>query len=168
MGLGIIFLIIAVAGKMDYTVYESTEEIPLPPMGSATGWVPLPIPDIMGVVDLEVTASWEGEVYWLGVTSIEEAQRCDPDKTTKVSLTCSGNSVDFVAGGPQIDSTTINWFVESGEWYACVGQNSGTFGQTEDLSANIAVNASLGSSAFFALTGIGIGLVALGLVLKKR
>ncbi len=168
IGLGIIFLVIAIAGKIDYTVYESTEEIPLPPMGSATGWAPLPIPDVMGVVDLEVTASWEGDVYWLGVASIEEAQRCDPDKTTKVSLTCSGNDVDFVIGGPQTGSTTINWFVESGEWYACVGQNGGTLGQTGDLSANIVVNAKLTSSAFFTLMGIGAGFIGLGLVLKKR
>tara|TARA_B100001996_G_C18671085_1_gene596761 strand:+ start:125 stop:646 length:522 start_codon:yes stop_codon:yes gene_type:complete len=168
MGLGIIFLLIAAAGSGNYTVYESTEEIPLPPMGSATGWAPLPIPDIAGLIELEVTASWEGSVYWLGVTSIEEAQRCDPDSNTKVSLTCSGNDINFEAGGPGSGSTTINWFVESGEWYACVGQNGGTLGQTEDLSANIAVNASLTSSAFFQLVGIGVGLILLGIILKKR
>jgi len=168
IGLGILFLLLAVAGNGNYTVYESTEDIPLPPMGSATGWAPLPIPDVMGVIDLEVTASWEGDVYWLGVASIDEAQKCDPDKTTKVSLTCSGNDVDFEIGGPQTDSTTINWFVESGEWYACVGQNSGSLVQMEDLSVNLVVNAELNSSALIMLTSIGIGFIVLGFVLKKR
>ena len=168
MGLGIIFLLIAIAGAGNYTVYNSTEEIPLPPMGSATGWAPLPIPDIAGIVELEVTASWEGSVYWLGVASIEEAQRCDPDSNTKVSLTCSGNNVDFEIGGPQSGDNTINWLVESGEWYACVGQNGGTLGQTEDLSVDISVDASLTSSAFFTLAGIGLGLMTLGFILKRR
>ncbi|MED5485386.1 MAG: hypothetical protein VYE59_02085 [Candidatus Thermoplasmatota archaeon] len=168
MGLGIIFLLIAIAGAGNYTVYDSTEEIPLPPMGSATGWAPLPIPDIAGIVELEVTASWEGSVYWLGVASIEEAQRCDPDSNTKVSLTCSGNNVDFEIGGPQSGDNTINWLVESGEWYACVGQNGGTLGQTEDLSVDISVDASLTSSAFFTLAGIGLGLMTLGFILKRR
>ena len=168
MGLGIIFLLIAIAGAGNYTVYDSTEEIPLPPMGSATGWAPLPIPDIAGIVELEVTASWEGSVYWLGVASIEEAQRCDPDSNTKVSLTCSGNNVDFEIGGPQSEDNTINWLVESGEWYACVGQNGGTLGQTEDLSVDISVDASLTSSAFFTLAGIGLGLMTLGFILKRR
>jgi len=168
MGLGIIFLLIAIAGAGNYTVYNSTEEIPLPPMGSATGWAPLPIPDIAGIVELEVTASWEGSVYWLGVASIEEAQRCDPDSNTKVSLTCSGNNVDFEIGGPQSGDNTINWLVESGEWYACVGQNGGTLGQTDDLSVDISANASLTSSAIFTLTGIGLGLMTLGFILKRR
>ena len=168
MGLGIIFLLIAVAGSGNYTVYDSTEEIPLPPMGSATGWAPLPIPDIAGIVELEITASWEGSVYWLGVASIEEAQRCDPDSNTKVALTCSGNNVDFEIGGPQSGDNTINWIVESGEWYACVGQNGGTLGQTEDLSVDISANASLTSSAFFTLAGIGLGLMTLGIILKRR
>ncbi|MED5271473.1 MAG: hypothetical protein VX613_01130 [Candidatus Thermoplasmatota archaeon] len=168
MGLGIIFLLIAIAGAGNYTVYDSTEEIPLPPMGSATGWAPLPIPDIAGIVELEVTASWEGSVYWLGVASIEEAQRCDPDSNTKVSLTCSGNNVDFEIGGPQSEDNTINWLVESGEWYACVGQNGGTLGQTDDLSVDISVDASLTSSAFFTLAGIGLGLMTLGFILKRR
>ena len=167
IGLGVIILVIAFLGRMDYTVYESTEEISMPPMASATGWQPLPIPDVMGVVDLEVTAEWEG-VYWVGVTSKEEAQRCDPDSNTKVSLTCSGNNVDFEIGGPQSGDNTINWIVESGEWYACVGQNGGTLGQTEDLSVDISVDASLTSSAFFTLAGIGLGLMTLGFILKRR
>ena len=67
----------------------------------------------MGVVDLDVTAQWEG-VYWVGVASIDEAQRCEPDSETKVSLTCSGNNIDFVVGGPNTDDSEINWKVESG------------------------------------------------------
>ena len=73
-GLGFIFLVIALAGSVDYTVHKSTENIALPPMGSATGWEPLPIPDVMGLIDVDITADWEGDVYWLGVTSKEEAQ----------------------------------------------------------------------------------------------
>ena len=168
IGLGIIFLLIAVAGKVEYTVYESTEDLPLPPMGSATGWAPLPIPDIAGLVDLEVTASWEGSIYWLGVTSIEEAQRCDPDSSTKVSLTCSGNDIDFEVGGPQSSSTTIDWSVESGEWYACIGQNEGTLGQSNGLLVDIEVNAKLTNTAAATLMGIGIGFIVLGLILKRR
>ena len=93
-GLGIIILLAALLGSVEYTVYESTEEISMPPMASATGWQPLPIPDVMGVVDLKVTAEWDG-AYWLGVASIEEAQRCDPDSQTKVSITSSGNDIDI-------------------------------------------------------------------------
>lgn len=168
LGLGIIFLIIAFAGSIDYNVYESTEEIPLPPMGSATGWAPLPLPDVMGLVDLNVNATWEGDAYWLGVTSLEEAQRCDPDAKTKVSLTCSGNTVEFVIGGPQTDDSTINWDVEAGEWYACVGQNSDSFGEISKLTANISVTASLSSSAFTVLLGLGGLTMLLGLIIKKR
>lgn len=168
LGLGIIFLIIAFAGSIDYNVYESTEEIPLPPMGSATGWAPLPIPDIMGLVDLKVTATWEGDVYWLGVASLEEAQRCAPDATTKVSFTCSGNNVDFEIGGPQTEGSKINWDVESGDWYACVGQNSGSFGEMSELTADISVTATLSSSAFTVLLGFGGLTMLLGLILKKR
>ncbi len=168
IGLGIIFLLIAVAGKVEYTVYESTEELPLPPMGSATGWAPLPIPDIAGLVDLEVTASWEGSIYWLGVTSIDEAQRCDPDAQTKVSLTCSGNDIDFEVGGPQSSSTTINWSVESGEWYACIGQNGGSLGQINDLSVDIEASAKLTNTAAGILMGVGLGFILLGLILKRR
>ena len=108
IGLGIIILAIAFIGRMDFNVYESTEEISMPPMASATGWQVLPIPDVMGVVDLDVTAEWEG-VYWVGVASIDEAQRCEPDSETKVSLTCSGNNIDFVVGGPNADDSEINW-----------------------------------------------------------
>ena len=168
IGLGIIFLIIALAGSINYTVYESTEEIPLPPMGSATGWAPLPIPDVMGLVDLKVTTAWEGDSFWLGVASKDEAQKCDPDTTTKISLTCSGNDVDFEIGGPNTENSIIEWDVESGEWYACVGQNSGTFGQTSKLKADVTVTASLTSSGFTALLGISGLTMLLGVVLKKR
>ncbi len=167
-GLGIIILLIAILGRMDYTVYESTEEVSMPPMASATGWQPLPIPDVMGVVDLEVTAEWEGGVYWLGVASKEEAQRCEPDSETKISLTCSGNDIDFEIGGPNTENSEINWKVESGEWYASVGQNSGSFGQVSKLSVSLQATASLSSSAFTVLLGIGGGTMLLGLVLSRR
>tara|TARA_Y100000588_G_C14130254_1_gene871265 strand:+ start:126 stop:647 length:522 start_codon:yes stop_codon:yes gene_type:complete len=166
-GLGFIFLVIALAGSMDYTVHKSTENIALPPMGSATGWEPLPIPDVMGLIDVDVTADWEGDVYWLGVTSKEEAQRCDPDTKTRVSLTCSGNDIDFEVGGPSAAGSAINWNVESGEWYACVGQNSGTFGQTSELSVNLHATASLAPTAFTALLGLSGAMMLLGLFLRK-
>ncbi|MAT49345.1 MAG: hypothetical protein CMA27_05890 [Euryarchaeota archaeon] len=167
IGLGVIILVIAFLGRMDYTVYESTEEISMPPMASATGWQLLPIPDVMGVVDLEVTAEWEG-VYWVGVTSKEEAQRCDPDPETKVSLTCSGNDIDFEIGGPNTVDSSINWKVESGEWYAAVGQSSGSFTQVSTLSVNLQATASLNAQTFSILLGISGGTMLLGLLLNRR
>ena len=166
-GLGIIILLAALLGSVEYTVYESTEEISMPPMASATGWQPLPIPDVMGVVDLKVTAEWDG-AYWLGVASIEEAQRCDPDSQTKVSITCSGNDIDFEIGGPNTENSEINWKVESGEWYAAVGQNSGALGQVSKLSVNLQATASLSSSTFTILLGLSGGTMLLGLVLNRR
>ena len=166
-GLGIIILLAALLGSVEYTVYESTEEISMPPMASATGWQPLPIPDVMGVVDLEVTAEWEG-AYWLGVASKEEAQRCDPDSQTKVSITCSGNDIDFEIGGPNTENSEINWKVESGEWYAAVGQNSGALGQVSKLSVNLQATASLSSSTFTILLGLSGGTMLLGLILNRR
>ena len=167
IGLGIIILAIAFIGRMDYTVYESTEEISMPPMASATGWQALPIPDVMGVVDLDVTAEWEG-VYWVGVTSIEEAQRCDPDPETKVSFTCSGNDIAFEVGGPNTDNSKINWKVGSGQWYAAVGQSSGSFGQVSTLSVDLHATASLSAQTFTILLGISGGTMLLGLVLNRR
>jgi len=127
----------------------------------------LPIPDVMGVVDLDVTAQWEG-VYWVGVASIDEAQRCEPDSETKVSLTCSGNNIDFVVGGPNTDDSEINWKVESGEWYAVVGQNSGSFGQVSSLTVNLQATASLSGQTFTVLLGIGGGTMLLGLILNRQ
>ena len=167
IGLGLIFLLIAVAGRFDYTVYESTEEISMPPMATATGWQSLPIPDVMGVVDLEVTAEWDG-VYWVGVASKDEAQRCDPDSETKVSLTCSGNDIDFKVGGPDTEDSRINWMVDSGEWYAVVGQNSGSFGQVSTLNVNLQATASLSAQTFSVLLGISGGTMLLGLLLNRR
>ena len=167
IGLGIVILAIAFIGRMDYNVYDSTEEISMPPMASATGWQVLPIPNVMGVVDLDVTAEWEG-VYWVGVASIDEAQRCEPDSETKVSLTCSGNNIDFVVGGPNTDDSEINWKVESGEWYAVVGQNSGSFGQVSSLTVNLQATASLSGQTFTVLLGIGGGTMLLGLILNRQ
>ena len=79
IGLGIVILAIAFIGRMDYNVYDSTEEISMPPMASATGWQVLPIPNVMGVVDLDVTAEWEG-VYWVGVTSVSYTHLTLPTK----------------------------------------------------------------------------------------
>jgi hypothetical protein len=166
--LGIITLLIALAGSMDYTVYNTTEEIPLPPMGSATGWQALPIPDVMGILELNVETSWESDVYWLGVTSIEEAERCDPDKDTKISFKCSGNNINFEIGGPDLEDSNINWEVTAGEWYACVGQNSGTVGQMSSLEVNIKADATLKSSVFSTLLGVGGLLILLGIIIKRR
>ena len=104
----------------------------------------------------------------MGVTSIDEAQRCDPDPETKISLTCSGNNIDFEVGGPNTDNSEINWKVGSGEWYAVVGQDSGSFGQVSSLTVNLQATASLSGQTFTVLLGIGGGIMLLGLILNRQ
>ncbi|RAH14013.1 MAG: hypothetical protein CMB56_006175 [Methanobacteriota archaeon] len=166
--LGIIVLLIAVGGSIEYNVYNKTEDIPLPPMGSATGWQALPIPDLMGILEIDAKASWENEAYWLGIASVDEAERCEPDKETKVSITCSGNNINFEVGGPSSKDSIINWDVEAGEWYACVGQNSGTFGQMSSLNVDVQVDAKLKTSVTYILLGVSGLLMMLGIIIRKR
>ena len=166
--IGAILVIIALAGSLQYDVMQERKEIPIPPMGTATGWAPLPIPDVMGIADVHVSVVWDDETHWMGVTSIEEAQRCDPNQETKISIKCSGNDIDFEVGGPSIGSTTIEWDVESGAWYACVGQNTGQLSSDSTLTADIRVTASMTTSAVVALAGIGGALIVAGLLLSRR
>ena len=98
----------------------------------------------------------------------EEAQRCDPAPVTKVSITCSGNDIDFEIGGPNTADSSINWKVESGEWYAAVGQSSGSFTQVSTLSVNLQATASLNAQTFSILLGISGGTMLLGLLLNRR
>ena len=166
--LGVILIGIALAGSFEYHIIDERKEMPIPPMGTATGWAPLPVPDVMGIADVHVSVTWDDETHWLGVTSIEEAERCEPDSTTKISVKCGGNDIEFEVGGPSGDSRTIEWDVVSGSWYACIGQNSGELSLDSTLSADISVTASMTTSAMIALIGIGGVLIVVGLLLGRR
>ena len=166
--LGVILIGIALAGSFEYRIIDERKEFPIPPMGTATGWAPLPVPDVMGIADVHVSVTWDEETHWLGVTSIEEAERCDPDSSTRISVKCGGDDIEFEAGGPSTGSTTIEWDVISGSWYACVGQNSGELSLDSTLSADISVTASMAAPAVITLIGVGGALIVAGLLLGRQ
>ena len=166
--IGIILIVVSILGNMERTVYDERREIPIPPMGTATGWAPLPMPDVMGIADVKVVVEWDDATHWVGVTSKEEAVRCEPDSATKISVKCNGDDIEFEVGGPSDTVTSLEWEVESGIWYVCLGQNSGQISGDSTLSADIVATASITTSAMLALLSIGSCMIVGGLLLGRK
>ena len=140
---------------------ETLENIPIPPNKESTAFTSDPLPgyDMFDIVIIEVTTTWDQESVWIGLVSKSQRDACNPVGNEElgvpagISLICTGDDIEFIAGGPTFTDNEFIWEMESGEWYPCMGLHS--FAETNgEISMNAEVSANL------SLSGISITILA--------
>jgi hypothetical protein len=124
LAITILCAIIMFGGLIGYTITGEVEDIPVPQQGIGVGISPDPLQEMpvsSWMVSAKAEITWNADV-WVGVIDETQAASCEG-----IINTCSGSSMDFVAGGTGTQSSrSLTWQVSSGTYYAAAGQATGS------------------------------------------
>ncbi len=141
LAITVLCAIVMVAGLIGFHIKGEVENIPIPQQGIGVGISPDPLQEMpvsTWMVSAEAEITWNADV-WVGVIDETQANACEG-----IINTCSGSTMDFVAGGTGTQSSqSLTWQVESGTYYAAAGQSAGsspaaTFDASYDIHVKLA------------------------------
>lgn len=162
---GIILTLLTLVGWIGVDAYnEEITNLPVPPINTSTGWSeqPIPVYDTYGIASIDIEVKWNDEDVWMGIAPVSEKEKCSPINGIS---TCGSSDVSFVAGGPNHDSTSFDWQMEEGIWYAVIGDESSSISGMTD--AEITAHISTSPTVTLVMGGISATLLALGVFWRE-
>ena len=169
-----VFLTIFGAGDFELRS-ETLEDIPIPPNEETTAFTSdsLPAYDVFGIVKIEVVTTWDQESVWLGLVSKSQRDACNPVGDEElgipagISLTCKGEDIEFLVGGPTLTDNELIWEMEPGEWYPCMGLHSSSQSNDKNtMNAQVSANLSLSGTSITVFAVFSLFFILLGF--RKR